>query len=86
MEGKDEAGFNIEDTLEIQYEEYENSNEIGHLYGAGVLNYYWGDKLLAKKDLEKFVKEADYDKYKKMRRHANELLAIYDSDFGSSPE
>lgn len=66
--------FNPQDAIEFLSEQYKHSKEIALLYGSGVVSYYFGDKIVAKEDFQKFVDKANDEKYGKMFREAKRLL------------
>ena len=66
--------FNFQEVIEFLSNEYEKIKEPALLYGAGVISYFWGDKILAKQDLDNFLKQASETNYKEMYRNANKLV------------
>ncbi len=69
-----QLNFNPSSVLEFLGYEYEKRKEPAILYASGIISANFGDKDLAKKDLELFLKEAPYERYDKMYRDATKKL------------
>lgn len=66
--------FNAPEVVDFLYYEYEKSKEPAFLFGSGIINYYFGDRTVGKKDLEFFIKKAKSSDYNIMTSRAHKLL------------
>jgi tetratricopeptide (TPR) repeat protein len=69
--------FNPQEVVEFLSFEYEKSEEPALLFASGILSFYYGDKEIAKNDLELFVKKAKSGDHKLMINKSKEVLKKY---------
>jgi hypothetical protein len=74
LTGYEAINFNLQEVIEFLSIEYERQKEPALLYGSGILSMFFGDKNIAKNDLQMFLEKANEQKYKSMYRKAKKLL------------
>ena len=70
------VNFNAQEVLEFLFGQYELKKEPGLLYGAGIISFYFGDRVLAKETLGEYLSKASERDCKKMYRNAKRLSLI----------
>jgi tetratricopeptide (TPR) repeat protein len=69
--------FNPQEVVEFLDEQYKIKKDPALLFGSGIVSMRFGDKKLAKKDLERFLKKSSEGICKPMYRMAKKLVAEF---------
>lgn len=68
--------FNPQEVVEFLFQQYELKKDPALLYGAGILSFYFGDQLLAKKTFKQYISLVPEKGNKKMYRNAKRLSTV----------
>lgn len=65
--------FNAQEVIEFLFSQYEIKKDPALLYGAGVLSFYFGDQILARKTFNEYLSKTSEKDCKSMYRNAKRL-------------
>ena len=66
--------FNPQDVIEFLTDAYRLYKDPALLYGSGMISMYFGDRKIAREDLKSFMRKANKETYKLMRKRTEKLL------------
>lgn len=67
--------FDHQEAVEFLYEEYKIQKDPALLFGSGIISWRFGDKILAKKDLQIFIRKGSERVHGLMHRRAKQILS-----------